>query len=54
MRIPENCPVFEKMPDGWAVLRDAATAPRGYVWIWNRKSRFGGKYEHGLLKEEAL
>lgn len=41
---------YTEMPKGWDFLKGATTAPKGYEWIWNRKSRFGGEYQHGLLK----
>jgi len=42
--------IFERMPEGWAVLEGATTAPIGYMWIWNCKSRFGGGFRHALMK----
>ena len=42
--------VFEELPEGWAILEAAATAPEGYKWIWNKMSRFGGNFRHALLK----
>lgn len=42
--------VFNKIPKGWRILIGATTAPRGLVWICNNKSRFGGEYQHALLK----
>lgn len=41
---------YESIPIGWKVIKGATTAPLGYVWISNGKSRFSGEYEHGLLK----
>lgn len=41
--------VYKKMPKGWRHCH-GASAPRGYTWINNGKSLFGGQYEHALLK----
>lgn len=41
--------IYDSLPEGWKI-RKAGVAPRGYVWIWNGKSRFGGEYRHGLMK----
>ena len=43
---------FDKIPKGWKVTEGAQTAPAGYVWINNGKSRFGGEYEQALLKTD--
>lgn len=42
--------VFETIPEGWRILDGATTAPRGYAWISNGKSHFGGEYQHALYK----
>lgn len=42
--------VLKEIPDGWAILYGATTAPVGYKWIWNKKSRFFGEYKHALIK----
>lgn len=44
--------VLDHMPNGWGVIRKTNTQPVGYVWVNNRKSRFGGEYEHALLPED--
>lgn len=49
-KILEENKVFDGIPEGWKVLEGATTAPTGYVWIWNGKSRFGGEYERALYK----
>lgn len=46
--------VLETLPNGWRVDRDATTAPRGYVWINNNKSRFGGERKSALIREELV
>lgn len=40
-----------KMPKGWKVLSGATTAPKGYVWITNGKSHFGGDRKTALIKK---
>lgn len=42
--------ILNELPDEWRKQNGATTAPRGYVWVSNGKSRFGGEYENGLLK----
>lgn len=46
--------VLEALPNGWRVDRDATTAPRGYVWINNNKSRFGTERKSALIREELV
>ncbi len=46
--------VYDELPSGLIVNRLATTVPRGYVWINNNKSRFGGERKSGLIKEENL
>lgn len=46
--------IFFEIPSGWVKDYDATTAPIGTVWINNRKSRFSGEYEHGLLIEDSV
>lgn len=43
--------VFNRLPDGWKLSQGATTAPRGYVWVSNNQSYFGGKREKGLISE---
>lgn len=45
---------MEYIPEGWGVIEGAMTAPCGYVWINNRKSLFGGEYEHAIVSEEII
>lgn len=53
-------PVADRMPDGWGVIRGAMTAPKGYTWISNRKSRFkkgpNGKIEsqHAIIETSKM
>ncbi len=46
-------PVFEDIPRGWSVIKGATTAPRGYVWVSNNKSHFGGERKQALVKIKA-
>jgi len=46
----KEIPIYDSLPEGWRIKENTNTAPRGYVWIWNVKSHFGGKYRHGLMK----
>ena len=48
--IPPDVPVYDEMPEGWKEIEGALTAPNGYVWIWNCKSRFSKEFRHALLK----
>ena len=45
-------PVVDKLPKGWKLVYGGTTAPKGYVWCYNGKSRFGGEYEHLLVRVE--
>lgn len=42
--------VYKRKPAGWKETNGATTAPRGYKWIDNGKSHFGGKRRSALLK----
>ena len=44
--------VLDRLPDGWRYLNGATTAPLGYRWACNNKSRFGGEDRHALVKED--
>lgn len=44
--------VLDRLPEGWRYLDGATTAPLGYRWACNNKSRFGGEYRHALIREE--
>ncbi len=39
-------------PKGWIKTRGATTAPIGYEWYNNRKSRFSGKRKIVLVKKK--
>ena len=49
-----DVPRYDSLPPGWKELRGAATAPSGYVWIWNGKSIFSDEYRHALLRIRKL
>lgn len=42
---------LESVPEGWIKIEGACTAPVGYSWYSNGKSRFGGEYECALVKD---
>ena len=42
---------FDKIPLGWMLIKGATTAPVGYEWISNGKSRFSMDYRIALVKE---
>ena len=46
--------IYEELPVGWDILWGAVTAPQGYIFIWNKKSRFTGEYKCGLISVEKV
>lgn len=50
----KNVVIYKNIPDGWKVREGAQTAPLGYVWIWNGKSRFSREYRAALVPIEAV
>ena len=48
--IVSSLPVFDEIPAGWGVIKGTLTAPCGYEFINNRKSRFSHEYQQGLVK----
>lgn len=42
--------VVDSLPDGWKEDKRATTAPNGYVWVTNGKSRFGSERKAALMK----
>ena len=44
--------VLDHVPEGWKVVSGCTNAPLGYRFINNNKSRFGGEYQHALVKED--
>jgi len=45
--------VLDHVPEGWKVIGGCTNAPAGYRFINNNKSRFGGEYQHALVKEDV-
>jgi len=43
---------LNKKPKGWVKTRGATTAPKGYYWVSNGKSRFSGKRKIALVKKK--
>ena len=43
----------DTVPEGWIKTEGATTAPKGYTWYNNGKSRFGGEYQNVLVKDTA-
>ena len=43
----------DSVPEGWVRVRGAMTAPLGWAWVSNGRSRFDpeGGYEHALVPE---
>jgi len=46
----ESVELLQEIPEGWKIS-EGALAPRGFVWINNGKSRFGGEYVAALVPE---
>ena len=44
--------IKDSVPEGYVKLEGATTAPKGYEWYSNGKSRFGGEYKNALVKKE--
>ena len=44
--------IKNSVPKGWIKLEGSTTAPNGYSWYSNGKSRFGGEYKHMLVKDK--
>ena len=45
---------LENLPEGWRRNEKAMTAPRGWYWADNGKSRFKPGFEHALVKTVSL
>lgn len=41
---------LDKLPEGWKWTEGALTAPLGYKWASNGKSRFKPGFEHALIR----
>lgn len=44
--------VLDHVPDGWRRIDGAMTAPVGYTWYSNGKSRWGGERKTALVKDK--
>ena len=44
--------MYDKVPRGFRKLEGATTAPKGYSWYANKKSRFGDEYINILVKDK--
>lgn len=49
-KLLSSVPVYDNVPHGWSVIIGATTAPKGYVWVSNNKSHFGGERKQALVK----
>ena len=43
---------LNELPKGWKYTEGAQTAPDGYRWANNGKSRFRSGYERALIKKK--
>lgn len=53
-KLLENNNVYRTMPKGWSVTEGATTAPKGYTWVDNGKSRFGKERKTALVPTDAV
>ena len=42
--------VLDALPEGWRYIEGALTAPTGFRWACNGKSRFSHGYRHALVR----
>lgn len=54
MMKPRGFKILNKILNSREILKSATTAPRGFVWIWNLKSRFSGEYRAALVPIGAV
>lgn len=47
----ENMNKLNEVPENWEKTINATTQPIGYAWYNNRESRFSGKREIALVKQ---
>lgn len=47
-------PVYKTIPKGWVVDYGGLTAPKGYRWINNNKSRFDKERKSGFISVDYL
>ena len=46
----EHYSTLDELPQDWIYTKGATTAPKGYRWANNNKSRFEPGYKHALIK----
>lgn len=46
----EHYSTLDELPQDWIYIKGATTAPKGYRWANNNKSRFEPGYKHALIK----
>lgn len=42
---------LDHIPPGWKKIEGAMTAPKGYSWYSNGKSRFSGERKQALVRD---
>lgn len=47
----QQYPVFDELPKGWVIIKNALTAPCGYKWVSNNKSLFSGERKLGFIRD---
>ena len=52
MEIWKDIQILECIPEGWQVLIGATTAPKGYRFICNNKSRWSNERKTALVAKE--
>lgn len=43
-----------ELPKGWVKIKGALTAPNGYIWVSNNKSRFSGERKSAIIKIKKI
>ena len=43
-----------ELPKGWVPIKGTLTAPNGYTWVSNNKSRFSGERKSAIIKNDKL
>lgn len=43
-----------ELPKGWTRIEGSLTAPKGYTWVSNNKSRFSSKRKSAIIKDDKL
>lgn len=50
----ESIAKYASLPDGWRYVEGALTAPNGWRWASNGKSKFSGGYQHALIRDRPI